>query len=64
MPAGGSSPWATGVDPARIGERIITDNWLRDPEDLTDKTRTGYFGSERDGGFADYTTMPAATPWP
>jgi NADPH:quinone reductase-like Zn-dependent oxidoreductase len=47
-----------GVDPARIGERILTDNWLRDPEGLTDKTRTGYFGSERDGGFAEYTTMP------
>jgi NADPH:quinone reductase-like Zn-dependent oxidoreductase len=49
----------TGVDATRIGERIITDNWLRDPGNLTDKTRTGYFGSERDGGFADYTTMPA-----
>jgi NADPH:quinone reductase-like Zn-dependent oxidoreductase len=48
-----------GVDAARIGERVITDNWLRDPDDLLDKTKTGYFGSERDGGFAEYTTMPA-----
>jgi threonine dehydrogenase-like Zn-dependent dehydrogenase len=24
------------------------------------KDKTGYFGSERDGGFAEYTTMPAA----
>jgi NADPH:quinone reductase-like Zn-dependent oxidoreductase len=48
-----------GVDPARIGERVITDNWLRDPDDLTDKTKTGYFGSECDGGFAEYATMPA-----
>ena len=48
-----------GVDPARIGERVITDNWLRDPDDLLDKTKTGYFGSERDGGFAEYTTIPA-----
>jgi len=47
-----------GVDPARIGERVITDNWLRDPDDLEDKNKTGYFGSERDGGFAEYTTMP------
>ena len=38
------------VDPARIGERVITDNWLRDPAAPLDKTRTGYFGSERDGG--------------
>jgi NADPH:quinone reductase-like Zn-dependent oxidoreductase len=48
-----------GVDPARIGERVITDNWLRDPDDRSDKDKTGYFGSERDGGFAEYTTIPA-----
>lgn len=47
-----------GVDPARIGERIITDNWLRDLKDPADKTKTGYYGSERDGGFAEYTTLP------
>ncbi|MCV6595213.1 MAG: alcohol dehydrogenase family protein [Silicimonas sp.] len=45
-----------GVDAARIGERIITDNWLRDADD---PSSFGYFGSERDGGFAQYTTMPA-----
>ncbi len=52
---------ATGPDvaDARIGERVISDNWLRDPEALEDKTRTGYYGSERDGGFAEYCTMPA-----
>jgi len=48
-----------GVDPARIGERVIGDCWLRDPADLNDKRRTGYFGSECDGGFAEYTVMPA-----
>lgn len=48
-----------GVDPARIGERIIVDCWLRDPDALTDKKRCGYFGSERNGGFAEYTTMPS-----
>lgn len=48
-----------GVDPNRIGERIITDNWLRDPEDPLNKQKAGYFGSERDGGFAEYTTIPA-----
>jgi len=25
-----------GVNPARIGERVISDNWLRDPDDPTD----------------------------
>ena len=48
-----------GVDGARIGERIISDNWLRDPDDPTDMNKTGYFGSERHGGFAEYTTLPA-----
>ena len=48
-----------GVDASRIGERVITDNWLRDPDDPTNKDKTGYFGSERDGGFAEYTTIPA-----
>lgn len=48
-----------GVDASRIGERVITDNWLRDPGNPLDKTKTGYFGSERDGGFAEYTTIPA-----
>ncbi len=48
-----------GVAAERIGERIITDCWLRDPEDLTDKTKTGYVGSEIDGGFAEYCVLPA-----
>ncbi len=46
-----------GVDTARIGERVITDNWLRDP---ADPASVGYFGSERDGGFAEYTVLPSA----
>jgi len=49
----------TGVDPSRVGERVITDGWLRDAEDPEDMNKTGYFGSERDGGFADYTTTPS-----
>lgn len=49
-----------GVDAARVGERVITDNWLRDQGDPLDKEKTGYFGSERDGGYAQYTTLPAA----
>ena len=48
-----------GVDAARIGERVITDGWLRDPNDIENKDKTGYFGSERDGGFAEYTTTPS-----
>ncbi len=47
------------VDSSRIGERVITDNWLRDAEDPDDMNKTGYFGSERDGGFAEFTTTPS-----
>ena len=49
-----------GVDAARIGERVITDNWLRDPEDPANMDKTGYFGSECHGGYAEYTVIPAA----
>jgi NADPH:quinone reductase-like Zn-dependent oxidoreductase len=48
-----------GVDPARIGQRVIGDNWLRDPADPMNKAKAGYYGSERDGGFAEFTTLPA-----
>ncbi len=47
------------VDPSRIGERVITDGWLRDASDPEDMNKTEYFGSERDGGFAEYTKTPA-----
>ena len=49
-----------GVDPARIGERVITDGWLRDINDPDNINKVGYFGSERNGGFAEYTTIPAS----
>ncbi len=48
-----------GVDTGRIGERVITDGWLRDPDDPTNMDKTGYYGSERDGGYAEYATTPA-----
>jgi NADPH:quinone reductase-like Zn-dependent oxidoreductase len=51
------------VDPARIGERVITDNWLRDPDDPRNMDKTYYFGSECDGGFAQYAKIPAANAW-
>lgn len=53
-----------GIDPSRIGERIISDNWLRDPLDPSNMDKTGYYGSERDGGFAQYATLPAVNALP
>ncbi len=46
------------VDPGRIGERVICDAWLRDSGG--DLTKAGYLGSERDGGYAEYVTVPSA----
>lgn len=43
------------VDTSLVGKRVITDGWLRDWDSPTDMNRTGYFGTERDGGFAQYT---------
>jgi NADPH:quinone reductase-like Zn-dependent oxidoreductase len=48
-----------GVDPSRVGQRIISDNWIRDPKDPENMDKAGYFGSERDGGFAQFTTLPS-----
>lgn len=47
-----------GVDPRRIGERVLVDPVLR-PADGS-LAGVGYVGLERDGGFAEYTTVPAA----
>ncbi len=46
-----------GADPALMGKRVMVDCWLRDWNDPLDKTKTGYFGSERDGGFAQYACV-------
>ncbi|MEO1108515.1 MAG: alcohol dehydrogenase family protein [Pseudomonadota bacterium] len=53
-----------GVDPTRVGERVITDGWLRDPDDPENMDKTGYYGSERDGGFAEYATTLAVNALP
>ena len=48
-----------GVDELRIGERVLVDPWLLGPGDWMDTSRSLYFGSECDGGFAEYTTIPS-----
>ena len=42
------------ADPSLVGKRVMTDGWLRDWNDPTNMDETGYFGSESDGGFAEY----------
>ncbi len=45
------------ADAALIGKRVMADCWLRNWDDPTSKEAVGYFGSECDGGFADYTVI-------
>ncbi len=47
-----------GGNEALIGKRVITDNWLRNWDEPLDISQAGYFGSERDGGFAQYVSLP------
>lgn len=44
-----------GADSALIGKRVMVDGWQRDWSDPDNKEKAGYFGSEFDGGFAEYT---------
>ena len=61
---------ATGAnaDAGLVGKRVMVDCWLRDWGDPWNRDKTGYFGSERDGGFAQFTiadhrnVMPVDSP--
>jgi len=48
----------SGVDPARIGERVLVDPVLRTPG--APLLHAIYFGSDRDGAFAQFATLPEA----
>ncbi len=53
-----------GVDHARIGERVIIDPWLLSHGDWLNPETSQYFGSECNGGFAQYTKVRAANALP
>ncbi len=46
-----------GADKALLDKRVMIDTWMRDWEHPNDMHRTGYFGSECDGGYAQYTKI-------
>jgi NADPH:quinone reductase-like Zn-dependent oxidoreductase len=46
-----------GVDASLIGKRVLLDPWQRDWNDPLNTDKTGYFGSECDGGYAEYTVV-------
>jgi NADPH:quinone reductase-like Zn-dependent oxidoreductase len=41
------------------GKRVLVDTWLRDWDDPMNLDKCRYFGSEADGGYAEYTVAPA-----
>ena len=43
-----------GADPGLIGRRVMVDGWQRDWSDPENMDAARYFGSEMDGGFAEY----------
>ncbi len=53
-----------GADTALMGRRVLIDTWLRDPDAPRDMSRARYFGSETDGGYAEYTVAPATNVYP
>ncbi len=55
--AGEIAAVGAGVEAARIGERVILDPWILATGDWLDASRSMYFGSEVDGGFAEYTRI-------
>lgn len=46
-----------GADPTLVGRRALIDVWLRDWDDPSNLDKCRYFGSEVDGGFADYAVV-------
>jgi NADPH:quinone reductase-like Zn-dependent oxidoreductase len=52
------------VPAARMGERVLVDPWMRDARDPGNRNLAGYFGSERDGGYAEYTAVPTVNAFP
>jgi NADPH:quinone reductase-like Zn-dependent oxidoreductase len=47
-----------GATAELLGRRVLVDPWLRDWDAPLDLDRCGYLGSERDGGFADFVSVP------
>ncbi len=48
-----------GVSTSRVGQRVLVDPWLLADGDWMDASRSRYYGSEVDGGFAEFTVLPS-----
>ncbi len=49
-----------GVDAGLLDQRVLVDTWLRDWTDPMNRDQCSYYGSECDGGYAEYTTAPVS----
>ena len=49
----------SGTDQSLLGKRVMIDTWLRDWDEPNNLNKTGYYGSECDGGFAEFTKVDA-----
>ncbi|MEM7337092.1 MAG: alcohol dehydrogenase family protein [Actinomycetota bacterium] len=58
-PSGQVVAIGAGGDQSLVGRRVLVDPVMRDADDPADRTKAGYLGSERDGGFAEYCCVPA-----
>lgn len=48
-----------GVSRELLGQRVMIETWIRDWNDPDNIGKCRYFGSECDGGYAEYTTVDA-----
>ena len=53
-----------GVSTELVGSRVLVDPWIRDRRRSADRHLAGYLGSERDGGFAQFCSVPAENVYP
>lgn len=45
------------ADAGLMGRRVLVDTWLRDWSDAMNMDKCGYYGSEADGGYAQFTKV-------
>ena len=57
MSPGGVVATGPEADPSLVGKRVLIDPWLRDWRDPVNMDKCRYFGSEKNGGFSDFTVV-------
>lgn len=52
------------ADSALLGKRVMIDVWIRDPEDPLNMDKCRYFGSDVNGGYAEYAVIDYRNVYP